>query len=178
MPIDATIPPDNVEASKPAIRSNFAATKAKIDTMPESYTAMAGEVIAVNAGATGPTAVSQVGTANLKFGNLPVQGFKQRIVQVTGSTALTDAAHGGAVIECLNTTAIQIVLNKDATPTVGVSDGFICKIRRAGTGAVQLIVGAGMTNRNPNSHQRIQQFRFATVEVSGNNVYYDGYTES
>lgn len=178
MPIDPSQPADNVKASKSAIRANFASIKAKADSLPESYTGQGGEVLVVNAAAQGPTTASQAGTVTASFENLPVGRFKQDLIAITANVTLTDALHGGGVLMCSNASAITITVVKSATPSLGVSDGFICKIRRAGVGAVQIAFDAALTNKNPDGHTRVVADRFATLEVWGSNVFLDGYTEA
>jgi len=152
---------------------------ARVKTMVGSWTLYAGQVLAVNADGTGPTAAGASGLAAILFGNLRVRGFKAGAMDVSASVALTDNGHGGAVLNCKNTSPITITMSPSGDPDTGCSDDFTCQVRRCveSTATVQ-VVFSSCTNRNPDGHTKVKAKRAATLTLDGVNAYFDGYTEA
>lgn len=175
----ASYPADSDVPKRSLFRTFFAGIVNRIKALPTSYTGYAGEVIAVNADETGPTAASQVGGTSISFAGKEVGYLKPRVIDVSGSISVTDDDHGGCELYWTAASAGTITFDLNASPSVGISDKFECKIRRkAGSGACQIILSGSLSNANPDGHTRVKEGRPASVAVRGLSVYIDGYTET
>jgi hypothetical protein len=168
-----------LEISQATFRTGHTDIVNRIEEVPENFTGMIGQVMAVkddergfcNCGSTALTAVT--------FAQKPVKGFKVGAVTVTGSVSLTDNSHGGVSIMMTNGSAATVTVSISANPASGISADFTCEIARAhNASAVQVVASGGATLRNPQGHTRISQGGIVRLRLHGSDLYFWGYTEA
>lgn len=174
--IDDQIPQDYVPAIKAAIRANWRAIRGRIADLPDALdpngnqaTQHVGKVCVI--GSTGARAV-QSGD-DVTFALAKLSRYRVPYLTVTQNTTLTDS-HCGVTV-CVDATS-DVVLSITAS---SVSDGFICLVRRLGTGEVAVAASGGLAIAHPDGHARIDR-RYDAVLVTrvGNSVFLDGPTKT
>lgn len=151
----------------------------RLAATPETWTGLAGQVMVVEAGEAGFKPASQASLEFLDFALRPVRRFRPGNVEILGDATLTDAGHCGASLILKNPAAAVLTLALDPDPAVGCSTPFICEIlRTVGAATVQIALGPGLTNRNPDGHTRVIEGRSAVLRLEGTDVYFNGYTET
>jgi hypothetical protein len=150
----------------------------KIEHAPDesSYATRQNIVLVVNDAGTGFITADQA--THVDFASKVVREFKPHVLAPTGDVVLTDNLHGGGVVCFGNSSPATFTVAVSGDPATGVSSPFRCEIRNHGTSTVSLVLGGGLTNKNPASHTKVQANRGATILLVGTNVWFDGYTSA
>lgn len=180
MPIDASVPASGQDVSKAAMRNNFAAIKAKVDTLPESWASrQPGELLVVNDDLTGP-APAGTDEAAITGSGRPIRGVRPPRVPVAGNMSLTENSHLGAELKITAAGAVVLQVELNADPALGVRDGFECRIYRPeASGSVQ-ISSSTLTNGRSDGLDKVAAGGKANLSVDAENMTWLllGYTES
>lgn len=151
----------------------------KILDLPEDYTEYDREVICVNESGHSPVPASQIGDVPASFANKQVKNYKPGMVDLAGSDTLTDDEHCGALILMANSSAATLTIVLSSDSSAGVSNGFECHVLRlVGSESVEIVMGPGLTNRNPDGHTKVAAAGRIVIFVRGTDVYIHGYGES
>jgi hypothetical protein len=121
-------------------------------TIPTDLSDLTGDTGDVPEGTNLYFTEARVGTylsANLNFSEAPV-------IQITGNTALTDA-HANRFLECTNGGAITLSISASIRRSAEIV------VMQAGTGAVTITAGAGVTLRNTTPFLNITAEQYALI---------------
>lgn len=149
---------------------------AKINPLPTDYSGKAGQVLAVDDAEAGPNVASAGGSVALDFAQRRVKGFRFDPVEVTASQNITDQ-NDGQQLRCGNGSPIQLNVQLDGDPAVGVSDGFVCEILVLHDADEVQLLFSGVTNREPSGNTRIPPACAVRIQVVGTDCYVFGTTE-
>lgn len=179
--IDPATPADTVTAQKSALRDNLKAIAGRIADVPDALdpggnqaTALLGRVCVIGQNSIVAAKSSGASPDYVDFGNAVVRAARADNVAITTNVTLSDAEHGGRAL--MVNSSSDVVVTADGG---SISDGFVCVIRRIGTGEVAIATTGGLTLRHPDSHTRIYA-RYDAVEVTryGSDLYLSGRTKS
>jgi hypothetical protein len=154
--------------------NNLIADKIEHAPSESEYASRQNLAMVVNNAGNGITTADQA--THVDFASRAVREFKPHILSYSTSQTLTDNLHGGGVIVFASASALTFTVSISSNPATGVSSPFRCEVRNHGSGTLSLVLGGGVTNRNPVAHTKVQVNRGATLLLIGTELWFDGYT--
>lgn len=168
MPIDASKPAEGEAPRQGDLRANFAAIARMVGTMRESWSGLAGRLLAVKADGSGPDVLD----GPLDGGGQPVGGFVPEWAEWPADGRLTETAHAGRNLQHGSAGGVSLSIERTGNPDTGVRASFGVSVFRAqGAGAVTILVNSPLSLAQAGGQNKVGEGQAVTIAVNGDSVW-------